>query len=96
MVHTRRLARSLLGGELVGEVLRQALAEGLDRLDAVVLDLGAVGELKNRVGRLDGLTERSKGALKALTYVAICAWTFLLSQRAHHALLSVGRRVLGG
>ena len=58
--------------------------------------LGAVGELKNRVGRLDGLTERSKGALKALTYVAICAWTFLLSQRAHHGLLAVGRRVLGG
>ena len=32
-------------GELVGEVVGEAVSQGVDRLDALVLDLGGVGEL---------------------------------------------------
>ena len=34
-----------LCGELVGEVVGEAVSQGVDRLDALVLDLGGVGEL---------------------------------------------------
>ena len=42
---TSRLGHSHLGGELVDEVPRQALVEGLDRLEEFVLDLGAAREV---------------------------------------------------
>ena len=55
------------------------------------LGLGGVAMLKRSVGSaLEGLglsSDRVKGGLKALTYVALCAWTFLLSQLTSAALL---------
>ena len=64
-----------------------------------VVGLGFIAALKTFVGDLGPLfappgskrrkfAEGRKGQLKALTYVAICAWTFLLSQM-------VGERLLG-
>jgi membrane-associated phospholipid phosphatase len=52
-----------------------------------VVGLGGIASLKKAVGRLETATGRKfadgkRGALKALTYVAICAWTFGLSQMA--------------
>ena len=59
-----------------------------------LVGLAGVGQLKNAVGRSPaGMADGRKGALKALTYVAICAWTFLLSQRAWLGVLWLLGRV---
>lgn len=70
----RRLAQTLVG--LVG--------------------LGGVSALKKYVGTSVGrhiptsdIRDLLKGALKALTYVALCMWTFLLSQRATAMIFSL-------
>lgn len=54
--------------------------------------LAGVASLKNAVGRvnLGRFADGKRGALKALTYVAICLWTFLLSQMAGGWLLKGG------
>uniref|UniRef100_A0A7S2JMV9 Phosphatidic acid phosphatase type 2/haloperoxidase domain-containing protein n=1 Tax=Haptolina brevifila TaxID=156173 RepID=A0A7S2JMV9_9EUKA len=56
-----------------------------------LIGLGGVASLKQSVGgsleRIGIASDRVKGALKGLTYVALCAWTFLLSQLASSALL---------
>jgi len=52
-----------------------------------LVGLGGVGSLKKTVGRVSHWSDRQKGTLKALTYAALCAWTFVLSQLAANALL---------
>jgi len=51
--------------------------------------LAGVASLKKTVGegKLGRFADGKRGALKALTYVAICTWTFLLSQLAGGWLL---------
>ena len=48
-----------------------------------VVGLGGVASLKKAVGKanMGRFADGKRGMLKALTYVAICAWTFLFSQR---------------
>ena len=52
--------------------------------------LGSVGALKRSIGTRASWSDRDKGVWKALTYVAICAWTFLLSQRTFAGLGILG------
>ena len=58
-----------------------------------VAGLGGVEMLKRAVGRanMGRFAEGRRGALKALTYVAICLWTFLLSQLVSGTLLGEWR-----
>ena len=45
--------------------------------------------VKGILARRQLTTDRMRGALKGLTYLAICVWCFLLSQRTHMALLAM-------
>ena len=52
-----------------------------------LVGLAAIGNLKKLVGRRGEWSDHSKGGLKALTYVALSAWTFGVSQVAAKAIL---------
>ena len=51
-----------------------------------LVGLGAIGQLKQVMGRFQH-SDVMRGTLKTLTYVAICAWTFLGSPLVGRALL---------
>lgn len=63
--------------EPVGSIVRRLAQTGIG-----VVGLGGVEVLKSSVGKRDlgNNVSSKKAALKALTYLAICAWTFLGSQ----------------
>ena len=61
--------------------LKKSVARQLDRLG---FECGVVHSTYVRPFRQ---LDRIKGTLKGLTYVALSAWTFLLSQRTGAALL---------
>lgn len=69
-------------GRTLSSRLLQTLV-GLGGLGGVMLLKDGV---KQTLIRLGLLTDRMRGALKGLTYVAICAWCFLLSQRTYQML----------
>ena len=52
-----------------------------------LVGLAGVGALKKSVGQRAQWSDGQKGALKALTYVALSAWTFVFSQRAAKLLV---------
>ena len=52
-----------------------------------LLGLAGIGSLKKSVGRRGDWSDQSKGSLKALTYAALSAWTFGLSQLAAKVIL---------
>jgi hypothetical protein len=73
----------------------------LSRLLQVGVGLGGLGGImllkdwvKEILARRQLATDRMRGALKGLTYLAICLWCFLLSQRTHGALLAMGAHLL--
>ena len=66
---------------------------GAAGLAGVELLKKVVGSLLRRRSGGGKVNPNAKAALKALTYVAICAWTFLLSQHAGQLVLSLVSRV---
>jgi len=71
-------AATLPTGSLTHRLLRTLIG---------LVGLGAIGSLKKAVGKRARWSDWDKGALKALTYTALSAWTFLLSQLVAKALL---------
>jgi len=69
---------------------RGSLARRLLQTVVGLAGLGSVGALKRSIGTRASWSDRDKGVWKALTYVAICAWTFLLSQRTFAGLGILG------
>ena len=76
-------------GPLLSRLLQTAV--GLGGLGGVMLLKDSV---KQALIRRQLATDRVRGALKGLTYVAICLWCFLLSQRTHAVLLAMVTRAL--
>ena len=68
---------------LPGGSVRRRLLQTLIGL----LGLAGIGSLKKSVGRRGDWSDQSKGSLKALTYAALSAWTFGLSQLAAKVIL---------
>ena len=84
-------ASLLPGGSLLDRSLQTAI--GLAGLGGVML---LKNQVKSQLMKLDLVTDRVRGAFKALTYVAICAWCFIFSQLTHEALLKALKRAAFG
>jgi len=83
-----------VASEPSGTVLARLMqtAVGLSGLGGLMLLKDGV---KDALVRSHLATDRVRGSLKALTYLAICLWCFLLSQRANGALVAVLARFVG-